>query len=95
MANIQGCFNCEFFKAKGSRPKSHVPGTKYHGVCGNSARPNNSGEMSILMTEDRPNASEGCEYHSGNLTQRAADASPEGFEDEEFDALLDSDIDGK
>jgi hypothetical protein len=28
-------------------------------------------------------------------TQRAADASPAGFEDEEFDALLDSDIDGK
>ena len=29
------------------------------------------------------------------LTRRAADASPAGFEDEEFDALLDSDIDGK
>jgi len=28
-------------------------------------------------------------------TQRAADATPAGFEDEEFDALLDSDIDGK
>jgi len=28
-------------------------------------------------------------------TSRAADASPAGFEDEEFDALLDSDIDGK
>jgi len=29
------------------------------------------------------------------LTKRAADATPAGFEDEEFDALLDSDIDGK
>lgn len=36
-----------------------------------------------------------CPYCGCALTQRAADASPAGFEDEEFDALLDSDIDGK
>ena len=34
-------------------------------------------------------------FNNRGLTPRAADASPAGFEDEEFDALLDSDIDGK
>ena len=34
-------------------------------------------------------------FNNRGLTQRAADASPADFEDEEFDALLDSDIDGK
>lgn len=36
-----------------------------------------------------------CPFCGKRLTMRAADASPAGFEDEEFDALLDSDIDGK
>lgn len=36
-----------------------------------------------------------CEVYNAAQPLRAADASPAGFEDEEFDALLDSDIDGK
>lgn len=43
----------------------------------------------------RKAADEIRERFKSRPTSRAADASPAGFEDEEFDALLDSDIDGK
>lgn len=54
------------------------------------------GETFVLL-EGTPeeNGLKFCAYCGRKLTQRAADAPPAGFEDEEFDALLDSDIDGK
>lgn len=54
------------------------------------------GEMWCFENEDpEGNGMKYCPFCGRHLTQRAADATPAGFEDEEFDALLDSDIDGK
>jgi hypothetical protein len=85
MANILGCFNCEFFQPSGARPKSHVPGHLYRGSCGSSVRPNAAGEMSIRMTQERPASGKYCEYHSAAQHVNAADGGEGSPDFQEYD----------